>query len=344
MKYRVAPACAFVLAFLLLGARHAAVSSGVPQDTDGPRYSAWSQPVNLGAAVNSATGDFFPSISKDGLSLYFTSLSCPSAAGCRTQGVGGYDIYFCRRDTTDDPWGPAEALPPPVNSPYDDVDPFLTIDGHHLLFASNRPGGFGGNDIYVSRRQDKLDDSGWEAPENLGSGVNTSVNEANPALFADDNSGQTFLYFDANRPEGPGPYGPDDAVHNGNDIWVSILQPDETFGPATLVPELSTPQADRHPSIRRDGLEMYLTSNRPGGRIGTLDIWVSTRTNTSEPWGTPANAGPVINGVGQNAGATLWFGATELYFQAGPGSRPGFGGYDLFVATRVRLTGAPQYP
>ena len=111
-------------------------------------YTAWSEPINLGPTVNTSVSENFSCVSKDGLSLYFTSsgvLDRPS--------VGGTDIYVSRRSTLDEPWGPPENLGEPINSPYDDVSPMLTIDGHRMYFASNRPGGFGGNDLCFASPQ-----------------------------------------------------------------------------------------------------------------------------------------------------------------------------------------------
>ena len=204
-----------------------------------------------------------------------------------------------------------------------------------MYFASNRPGGFGGNDIYVSRRHNKRDDFGWSVPRNLSAGVNTPANEAGPFIIEDDTTGTITLYFDSNRPDGPGPY-TDDIVHNGNDIYTSILQSDETFAPAVLVEELSTVWADRKPSIRRDGLELVFTSNRPSG-LGILDLWVSTRLSTSAPWSPPTNMGPTINGPGTQSGATFSFDGRTLFFNAAGDSQPGFGRFDLFVTTRSRV-------
>jgi hypothetical protein len=149
------------------------------------------------------------------------------------------------------------------------------------------------------------------------------------------------LYFDSNRAGGPGPYTDDPPAHNGNDIYASILQSDETFGPAALVTELSTPSFDRHPSVRRDGLEMFLTSNRLGSLGNSLDLWVSTRASRSDPWSAPVNlgltinTGPVTGFNGNDAGATLSFDGTTLFFQS---VRPGtFGAFDLYMTTRTKL-------
>jgi WD40-like Beta Propeller Repeat len=290
------------------------------------KFSDWSPPVNLGATVNSTTGDFLASISKDGLSLYFTSQDRPG-------GYGGWDIWVSKRASVNDPWGVPENLGAEINTSFNEGSVSLSIDGHLMYFASDRPGGFGGNDIYISRRHDKRDDLAWQAPQNVGNAVNTSSNEASPAIFEDDESGATTLYFDSNRPGGPGPF-TDDGFGNGSDIYASIMLPDDTFGSTTLVAELSTASLDRQPAPSRDGREMLLTSNRPG-TLGGLDLWVSTRATTTDQWSEPVNLGAVVNSAVNDAGPALSFNGTTLYFQSG---RPGgVGAFDLYVTARTKL-------
>jgi WD40-like Beta Propeller Repeat len=297
----------------------------------GQQFSEWSQPINLGPVVNSSGGDFFPAISKDGLSLYFTSSrSVPGAQG-------GWDIYVSQRSSVHDEWGPARNLGPTINTPFNEGAPVLSIDGHRMYFSSNRPGGFGGNDIYVSRRHDKRDDFGWQAPVNIGGNVNTSANEASPAIFDDDEAGVRMLYFDSNRPGGLGPFG-EDGANNGNDIYSSMLLSDETFAPPQLVAELSTVFLDRQPTIRRDGLEIFFASNRPVDG-SALDLWMSTRATPWDPWGTPVKLPPHINRAGAvDAGPALSFDGTTLYFHSA-GSVGGSSAFDLFAVTRTKLKG-----
>ena len=103
-----------------------------------------------------------------------------------------------------------------------------------------------------------------------------------------------------------------------------------------LVPELNGPFDDHTTDIRRDGLEIFLVSGRPNGRIGVLDILVSTRDSTLDPWSTPVNLGPTINFPGYTTGRpSLSSDGTTLYFYS---NRPrGFGGRDLYVSTRRKL-------
>jgi hypothetical protein len=284
------------------------------------QFSEWSAPVNLGPIIN--TTPYFeqgPAISKDGLSLYFHS-----------NGPGGFgppDIYVSQRPSVDAPWGPPQNLGPNINTSAGEASPMLSPDGHRLYFQSARPGGFGGTDLYVSRRHNKRDDFGWQPAENLGSGVNTSAQEQQPWVFEDDTTGTTTLYFTSNRPGGLG----------GSDIYASELQPDETFGQAVPVPEVSSPKTDGGPTVRRDGLEMIFPSNRAGslGSVGDDDLWVSTRSSTADPWGAPVNLGAVVNTVFSDGLPELSFDGTTLYFNS---ADPTHTSFDLFVSTREKLT------
>jgi Tol biopolymer transport system component len=120
--------------------------------------SEWSEPVNLGPVVNSAAGDNNPTLSGDGLSLYFAS--------DRPGGLGATDLWVARRASLDSPWDAPVNLGSVVNTTAGDGAPVLSADGHLLFIHSNRAGGYGGNDIWVARRVDPKDDTGWEAPVN----------------------------------------------------------------------------------------------------------------------------------------------------------------------------------
>ena len=196
-----------------------------------------------------------------------------------------------------------------------------------MYFHSDRPGGAGGLDLYVSRRRHKRDDLGWETPQNLGSGVNTAATEVLPAIF-EDKSGITTLFF-AGRAGAPGGLG-------ATDIYSSTLQADGTFGTAVLVPELSSPAQDLAPFIRRDGLELFLASARTG-TVGAADLWTSTRASTSDPWSTPVHLGSIINSNVVDDRPTLSFDGTVLYFFSARAG--GLGGNDIYVLTRCRLKG-----
>jgi len=210
--------------------------------------------------------------------------------------------------------------------------PSFSADGHQLFFGSTRPGGLGGADLYVSRRTNKHDDFGWQEPVNLGPLINSPEDETALTYFEDEETGIISAYVTSNRPGGP-PGSRPGTLH----IWVSTLGDDGSFGPAVLVPELSSLYEETRTAIRRDGLEFFLTSTRPNGRIGKNDIWVSTRESTLEPWSTPVNLGPTVNSPDYVTGAPAlsWDGTTLYFYSDRPG---GFGGRDLYVSTRRKLS------
>src|SRR2546427_9379370 len=143
-----------------------------------PLYSDWSAPVNLGPVVNSASNDQHPSISKDGLSLYFVSN--------RPGGFGGNDIWVTQRATVDDPWGPPHNLGPAINTSSSDFAPDLTIDGHHLYMNSDRPGGCGGYGLYVARRHGKDGEFRWRLPGKISLPGEHIYIECGALLFQDE--------------------------------------------------------------------------------------------------------------------------------------------------------------
>jgi WD40-like Beta Propeller Repeat len=276
-----------------------------------PAFSAWSVPLNLGPTINSAYIDAGPAISKDALSLYFTS--------DRPGGYGSVDIWVSQRVTVDAPWGSPQNLGPIVNTGALDAIPALSRDGHWLFFNSTRDGGFGQLDLWASYRANIHDDFAWETPVNLGPGVNSAFADGGAAFFENDEAGPPMLFFASTRPGGFG----------GFDIYKSAVTADGTFGPATLVPELSSPANDRRPSVRFDGGEVFFDSDRVGS-LGS-DLWVST------PWSTPVNLGMIVNSAADDNFPNIAADREHLYFAS---TRPGgFGGFDLYVTSRKKLQG-----
>lgn len=155
----------------------------------------WSEPVNLGPAVNSPDADeLYPSVSADG-TLYFASGPFFPQPGL------DFDIYRAERDG--DGFAPREEVGAGVNtqpSPDDawlqdawEFNPEISVDGKTLVFTSLRPGGFGFGDLYVSH----LVRGEWTAARNLGPVVNTASDEYHPTL---SRNGQE-LYFVRRIPE-----------------------------------------------------------------------------------------------------------------------------------------------
>ena len=280
----------------------------VPLADERPQFSDWSEPAHLGPVVNSAAVELELSISRDGLSMYFAS-----------NRSGNFDIWVSRRANVDDAWGPPLSVGASINTSAREQGPFLSVDGHRLYFFSDRPGGFGGTDLYVSRRRDRRDDVGWDPPVNLGPGVNAGANESLPVLFEDDATGAVTLYYTTNQGGSP-------------DIWAATQQAEGSFGDARAVVELNSSRRERVQAIRRDGLELFLGSDRPGPTPTPFDLWVATRASTSHPWSPPVKLGPSLNGPSDDGSAALSFDGTTLYITSDRG-----GNADFWVSTRAKL-------
>jgi hypothetical protein len=307
-------------------------------------FGPWSLPVNLGPVVNSPFHERRCAISKDGLSLYITSDRPGGVNGPKTPHRN--EIWVSQRASIDASWQAPVNLDafnttPVINAVGSGTaNPNLSADGHLLFFQSGRPGGYGATDLYVSRRTNKHDDLGWQEPVNLGRLINTSYDEYSPTYFEDEETGIIVLYLSSNRPGGPV-----GSLPGSTHIYVSTLGDDGTFGPAVLVPELSSQYDEAGTAIRRDGLEMFVSSQRPGTGIPN-SIWVSTRDSTLDAWSTPVDLGSKVNSPGHgNVHPTLSWDGTALYFCSNrPGGfnapnnfEPGITG-DIYVTTCRKLS------
>jgi hypothetical protein len=134
--------------------------------------------VNLGPVVNTQNGEALVTVSSDGLELYFSDYDLH-----RPGGYGEEDLWVTRRATRDSPWETPENLGPIVNSPANESRAHISMDGLLLFFDSRRQGGYGGSDLYVTRRKTLSDP--WEEPMNLGPNVNSAGDEFNPCIAPD---------------------------------------------------------------------------------------------------------------------------------------------------------------
>ena len=319
------------------------------------QFGPWSAPVSLGSTVNSACDDMHPTLSKDGLSVIFSSTrpQNPKLTTCDA----ALHLWVSQRDSLDSPWQtpqPLTMLNSPDNSPNQDHAPYLTTDGHWLLFHSGRAegscNGGGRLELWAVHRQDKRNDFGWETPINLGCTLNIGgTDDAGPNFWEDDKTGILYLYFTRNlTPANP----------NGYDIYLSTCTADLDscnrellWSPGVYLPELSSAVRDTRTGIRRrDGLEMFVTSNRPG-TVGMLDVWVSTRDSAQDSWNILVDINqdnlnkcnqlgispcPVLSTTANDGAPALsWDGQTLIFYSNRPG---GSGGNDLYTSTRTKLT------
>jgi len=219
--------------------------------TNGP----WSKPANIGRPVNSSHYEGGLTLSKDGLSLYFSSN--------RPGGQGGLDIWMATRSTPDSQWGEPVNLGPAVNSPDSERGPSISSNGLELYFSSSRPEGQGDDDddVYVSTRASTGDP--WREPVNLGPSVNSFNNDASPSISADGR----LLFFKSRR----------EGSFLGGDIWVAeraTVQGD--WGPpVNLGPAINNENREDGPELSPDGSVLYFSCNRYGG-AGYMDLWQVT--------------------------------------------------------------------
>jgi hypothetical protein len=274
-----------------------------------PSYGDWSGPVNLGPILNGASNDQTPALTPDGLSLYFDS--------DRPGGLGGRDVWVSHRATLSSPWGAPANLGAPVNTASADYNVGFSPDGHHMFFNSDRPDGFGRQDVYQSYRANVQDDFGWQAPLNLGADINKTGDDGGPSYF--ENAGHPQLFFNSAR-DGLRP-----------DLLLSNLQADGAWGPPTRIAELNSVDGEFRPTVRLDGLEIFFYSDRSGGAGGN-DLWTSTRAAADAPWAAPVNVAG-LNTSASDLHPYLSPDARTLFFASNRAG--GLGGADLYMSTRA---------
>jgi hypothetical protein len=186
------------------------------------------------------------SLSPDGNSLIFY----------QNDGVIG-NLYESRLEFGQ--WTEPLPFPAPINSGYNESHASLSVDGERIYFSSDRPGGYGGKDLYVSHL---LPDGFWGEPLNLGPQINTPLNEESPFLHPD---GRT-LYFSS---EGHASMG-------GYDIFSAVLGEDGEWGEsANMGYPINTPDDDLFFMPTPDGQRVYYASRQPDG-FGSTDIYLIT--------------------------------------------------------------------
>jgi outer membrane protein OmpA-like peptidoglycan-associated protein len=148
----------------------------------------WTEPSNLKAPVNTSYWESQPSLSADGKTLFFSS--------SRPGGSGGKDLWYSTMDT-DNIWSLPVNMGSNINTPGDEMSPFIHFDGRTLYFASDGRIGMGGFDIYMTRMND---DSTWIEPQNLGYPINTYNDEMGLII----ESGGQKAYFSSIRDKSKG--------------------------------------------------------------------------------------------------------------------------------------------
>lgn len=207
----------------------------------------WSDPkiVKFGDQIIDGAGG--ASVSPNNRYLFFTSCN-------KEDSKGGCDLYYSK--IIDGKPSDAKNLGSVVNSGSWDSQPCFSSDGKSLFFASKRPGGYGGADIWIS----ELDKNGnFTTPQNAGSAINTSGDEMAPLIHYD----ATTLFFSSNGHIGMG----------GHDLFVSKYSADGNWSePENLGYPVNTDRDEMNLIVAPDGLTAYISSDQPDG-FGGFDIY-----------------------------------------------------------------------
>ncbi len=210
----------------------------------------WTKARNLGPPVNTKDDEGPDSFSIFEDALYFTACN-------RADGHGGCDLYMTRETETG--WSKPVNLGSRINSKYNEANASVSSDGNLLIFASDRPGGRGGYDLWMSKRKtSRLGHKRFCKPENLGPGVNTSEWEGVGFLHSDNRT----LYFSSTGRGGSGKA----------DIFLSRLKDGEWTDARNIGAIINTPRDDIYFTLPGSGELAYFSSNMRGG-IGEEDIY-----------------------------------------------------------------------
>ncbi len=196
------------------------------------------QPGILLKGVSSPRGDeASPSISANGKVLVFTACG-------RKDGYGSCDLYYS--EVRNGQWTAPKNMGSTINTKSWESQPSISSDGRFLFFASERGGGKGAKDLWVSIRAGNGE---WTTPQNLGATVNTSADEQAPFIHAD---GRT-LYFMSKGHPGMGEF----------DLYRTTLQEDGTFtSPENLGYPINSKANEGALSVSLDGQTAYFDSDR----------------------------------------------------------------------------------
>lgn len=210
--------------------------------------SSWTAAKPIKGLINTEMNEGAQHISQDGKWLIFTACNYPD-------GNGSCDLYMATLNKKG-LWNEAKSMGEPVNSEFWEASPSLSPDKRDLYFTSNRTGGFGGKDLYVSHR---LPDGKWSEPENLGPEINTPGDEGCPFIHTDNHS----LYFNSNGHMGYG----------AADLFVCRKKEDGSWGkPENLGYPINTIDEEGSLVVASDGVTGYYASDRSDTR-GSLDLY-----------------------------------------------------------------------
>lgn len=208
--------------------------------------NGWELVGTTGDEINDGSQSGSATLTPDGQYMIF------AAYEHGVKGEGRTDLYSAKKVKGE--WKDVQNLGAAINSPYWDSQPSLSSDGTTLYFVSDRPGGYGGTDIYLSKKTRE----GWSRAVNVGTGVNSSSNEMAPVLAYDN----LTMSFASDMPGGLG----------GLDIYFTRVSGSTFTALTNPGAPINSPEDDAFYYIQANSNIAYFASNRPGGE-GGLDVY-----------------------------------------------------------------------
>ena len=217
----------------------------------------WMPARNVGSPPNTRDNEGAQAISGNGLFLVFT--------GCmRDDGYGLCDLYYS--ENRNGRWTVPRNIGPPVSTKYSEKQPALSSDGRTLYYSSNRPGGYGDYDLWMSTRRE---DGTWSPPVNMGDNINTEGSDQSPFMHPDNKT----LYFSSTGWPGMGGY----------DIFLSRKLSDSTWSePMNLGYPINTFNDEQGLIVNSNADIAYFSSNRLNGKgldIFSFELYYDARPN-----------------------------------------------------------------
>jgi len=217
-------------------------------------HGVWHKAQNMGTPPNTGSPDGAATLSPDGYYLFYTRCDMRSPNGIES---GGCDLVFSYREG--DGWSSPQYFGFTINTTGYEGQPCISSDNKDLYFVSNREGGFGGMDIWVSRYINNF----WSKPVNLGPTINTAGNETSPFIHPDNES----LYFVSDGHPGLG----------ASDIFMSRRNKNGTWKkPINLGAPVNSEKFESSVVVDARGKKGYLAANRSAGSgmdIYSFDIY-----------------------------------------------------------------------
>jgi outer membrane protein OmpA-like peptidoglycan-associated protein len=226
----------------------------------------WFSAHNMGEPANTPNPEYAQFISADGHYLFLTRCDNRSLDEWTD---GGCDLFMAYRTTNASDWTVPQPFGATINTPDYEGMPTVSPDSRELYFVSNRPGGYGGYDIWVSSFENGL----WQEPVNAGPTINSAGNETAPYVNIDNQT----LYFTSDGWPGMG----------GNDLFMSRRNKQGKWEQATNMGyPLNTPFEEKSAFVSFDGMQLYLASDRKGPP-GNYDIYEAPLPSELRP--TPSS-------------------------------------------------------